>query len=232
LSVAVVIPWRPGCPHREAAKGHVIGWWAAHYPDVPVVVGVDEPGGMWSKGRAVADALGQVDAEVVVVSDADVIVEDIHLAISAVEQGAPWAVPFRAVYRLSPAATVETLETGLLPTGVASRRSWWLEDLYTGQPGGGMVVLPTRTARDIPIDPRYIGWGQEDLSWARALWTLAGAPWRSTSPLWHLWHPRAPRMSPGIGSPEGLALWTRYRNAIHPDLMRPLVAEARAALSR
>ncbi len=230
MSATVVIPWRPGCPHREAAFAYVVEWWVTHHPRWPIVIGSDrDDDGPWCKGRTVADALDKVTTPVVIVADADVIIPDVHLAVSAVEQGAAWAAPFRTVLRLSAFGTARVYEGGHLPGEPLPAE--WLADRYAGQPGGGLVVLPVGTARTVPIDPRFTGWGQEDLSWARALYVLAGGPWRSTSPLYHLWHPPAERISHGIGSHAGLDLYTRYRKAVHPSLMQPLVDEAREALA-
>lgn len=229
MSITVVIPWRAGCPHRQAALAYVVEWWAAHYPAYPIVLGSSQLGDAWCKGWAVADALDRVDTAHVIVSDADVIIPDVHLAVAAVQQGAAWAAPFRTVLRLSSFGTERVYESGHLPGEPVP--AGWLADRYAGQPGGGLVVLPADTARAVPIDPRFVGWGQEDLSWARALYLLAGGPWRSTSPLYHLWHPPAGRMTPGIGSRAGLDLYTRYRKAVHPSTMQELVDEAHAALA-
>jgi hypothetical protein len=210
----------------------VSGWWSTNHPGWPIVVGTDRADdGPWSKGLALAHALDAVTTDVVVVTDADVIVPDIALAVAAVEQGQhPWAAPFRTVLRLSEHGTGRVYATGRLPPEPVPPES--LAERYTGQAGGGIVVIPTDTARNVPIDPRFQGWGQEDLSWARALYVLVGSPWRSPSPLYHLWHPPAARKSPGIGSDASMALYTRYRKAVHPILMQPLVDEARGILTR
>jgi hypothetical protein len=229
MSVTVVIPWRPGCPHREAALEYVVDWWTTHHPRYPIVLGTHQPDTQWRKGCAVDRALDEVDTTHVVISDADVIVPGVNLAVVAVEQGYAWAAPFRTVLRLSPLATTQVYADRRLPDEPVPTSS--LADRYVGQPGGGMVVLPIGTARTIPIDPRFEGWGQEDLSWARALYVLAGGPWRSPSSLYHLWHPPMPRISPGIGSHEGLDLFMRYRKAVHTSLMAPIVDEARRALA-
>lgn len=230
MNATVVIPWRPGCPHRAEAMAHVLGWWTTHHPTWPIVTGTDRDDGPWCKGLAVANALDTVTTPIVIVADADVIVPDIHLAVAAVSQGHPWAAPFRTVLRLSQLGTSQVYATGTLPPEPVP--AGWLDERYTGQPGGGLVVLPTTTARTVPIDPRFQGWGQEDLSWARALYVLAGGPWRSTSPLYHLWHPPAERISHGIGSQAGLDLFMRYRKAVHPTLMVPLIKEAIAVLAQ
>ncbi len=69
MSVAVVVPWRGGCPHRERAwmwvrqRYYGYGW--------KVVLACMEDG-PWIKARAITPALEQMDAKYVVVADADV----------------------------------------------------------------------------------------------------------------------------------------------------------------
>jgi hypothetical protein len=89
-------------------------------------------------------------------------------------------------------------------------------------------VVLTRGAYDLaPIDPRFVGWGQEDESWALALGCLAGPSWRGTAELWHLWHEPQVRQSRSVGSAASLALHQRYVRARRdPRRMAALVAEA------
>src|SRR5690606_37809457 len=84
---------------------------------------------------------------------------------------AGWAVPHRLVYRLSEAATSGVL-AGLAP----SPGMRLVQAPYVGYAGGGITVLPRSTYDQVPLDPRFRGWGQEDESWAHALTVLAGDP--------------------------------------------------------
>ena len=74
-------------------------------------------------------------------------------------------------------------------------------------------MLPRKLALDIPLDPRFVGWGGEDLAWGYALTTLAGEPWRSDEPLYHLWHPTPARQSRKLGSSENERVRRLYREA-------------------
>ena len=125
-AVWVVIPWRPGCHNREAAKAHVCRWWAENYPSWRVVIG-EWPAerGPWRKGCAVRAAKVEIgDRDIVVVTDADVIptgIGDAVAAISSPRAGQPrswWSMPFRGVFRLTAVAT-ELVIAGryTLPTG-------------------------------------------------------------------------------------------------------------------
>lgn len=243
MSVQVVIPWRSGCPHREAALTRVLRWWSDTHPDWPVTVGTwPAERGPWRKGMALATIGRLPSSDVVIMSDADVICRQVDVAVKAINGPVRWAVPHRTVYRLSETAT------GLVTTGawfppreaVPDRRRIqpYVVEIYNGSPGGGLVVMTGEVFNTVPIDPRFAGYGQEDHSWALALHRTAGAPMRGQGALWHLWHQPQERMrlgdtvSRGIGSRPGLELWHRYRSASTPALMQGLLDEARVETER
>jgi len=229
VTCEVVIPWRAGCPHREAALGWLCARLAATRPGWVVTV-AETAGGPWAKARAVGPAVAVSDADVVVVHDADVWAEDLPAAVAAVEGGAArWAVPHGPVVRLSEAATRLVLDGGE-PADVPAAE--FAEDPYRGVAGGGIVVLARRTALDVPLDPRFEGWGGEDYAWGLALRWMAGPAWRSEGPLWHLWHPPQERLTRRVGSRASEQLRGRYRRARRVEDIERLVAEAKAATSR
>jgi hypothetical protein len=166
--------------------------------------------------------IAAIEAEIVIVADADVWCEGLPDAVAAVKAGATWAIPHRGVFRLTRESTEQLL---------AGREPWELEleqSAYLGTMGGGFVVARRETLLDVPLDPRFIGWGQEDESWGIALSCLAGRPWRGKVPLVHLWHPAPPRLTRRRGSVEGMNLRRRYGAAIgDPALMRALIEEAK-----
>ena len=129
--------------------------------------------------------------------DADVWCDGLPEAVSAVADGHSWAIPHRQVYRLSKDGTDAYL-----------RRQPWKFKLdqqpYEGMLGGGIIVAQRDVLLRVPIDPRFIGWGQEDESHGMALWTIEGAPWRGTSDLIHLWHPPQDRLSSPVRVGAGL----------------------------
>lgn len=216
--VSVIVPWRPDGGHRDAAWAWVRDRWATTHPGWRVIVGPC-PDGPWSKGTAIAAALARSRAPIVVIADADVWCEETAAAVETVARGhARWAMPHTGVHRLTAAATATVLAGG--PLGGD------LDERHRGVLGGGIVALARDVAEGVPIDPRFAGWGQEDTAWALALTTLVGRPWRGTAPLWHLWHPPAPRESRTAGSPASIAHHQRYRAAAgNPTAMRALLAE-------
>lgn len=222
----MVVPYRgDNGGHRDAALAYVEAWWGQHHPGWQFVCGyqVDGP---WCKAAAVDAGLRDATGDILIIADGDVITEGITYAVEAVIAGAPWCVPFQRVLRLTAAATGAVLAGGPLPYVSWRGPNPEIEESYTGLIGGGMVVLPRAVYDRIPLDPRFVGWGLEDASWALALGQLAGPPpRRGPADLWHLWHPPQLRMSRAIGSPESLALYERYLAAARNRTMSALLAE-------
>lgn len=184
----------------------------------PVRVGLG--GDPWVKADAVMPAVLSSAADILIVADADCWTDGLADAVAAVEDGAPWAIPHGAVLRLSRPGTDAFIDGEEITADHLQQRP------YKGVMGGGFVVARRQTLIDIPLDPRFTGWGQEDESWADALTTLAGSRWRGSAPLYHLYHPPQERMSRAIGSDASAALRSRYAAAKdNPDAMRALTQE-------
>lgn len=227
MSVAVLVPWGGTCPHRRAAWIHVRAWYAQTFPSWRVLRG-DCPE-EWSKAEAVARAYQQAgNPDVLVVADADCLVPGLSLAVRKVESGAPWAVPHLLVHRLSREATRQVL-SGHNPATLSGRHRY-AQRPYRGYEGGGVTVLRREVYEQVPLDPRFRGWGQEDESWAHALRTLHGKPWRGSSHLWHLWHPEPGRMNRRTGSEASKRLWQQYRSIRDPERMYAFMEPARDIL--
>lgn len=218
MNVSVLVPWQPGCPHREAAWEFLRPRWDAVGE---LVVGTCD--GTWVKADAVADALERASGDVLVIADADVWVDP----TAALEACQTWAVPHLMVNRLSPRSTVQMIDGAdwrYLPLDQNDERD---RTPYPGQVGGGVTVIRRDLYHECPI-PRVLGWGQEDESWAIALEALYGPPWRGDADLVHLWHPPQRRITRVVGSVEGRRLKQRFDDARHdPDRIRALIEEAR-----
>jgi hypothetical protein len=208
----VVIPYTStGDPNRDAALAHVVEWLAAGFA-WPIVVEPGDPSRPWAKGEVVDAAVRRTTSPGLVIHDADVLVAHaaVGACITAVTVGRAWAQPHGDVYRLSRTSTLSVLAHAMrgphhhLGGAALERRP------HPGPPGGGIVVL-SRDAYDAVggIDPRFVGWGGEDISFARALDTLAGPAFRMREPMWHLWHEPQPTDLPRRGSRETEALASR-----------------------
>lgn len=201
----------------------MLAQWGCWHANWTVTVATLPQGRPWSKAAAVAPAIAASHADLLVIADADVWAGPLDRAARRLEGGAPWVVPHQMVHRLDEQSTAALLERGVHPShGVTC------EPPYQGVEGGGLVMLPRATYLDVPLDPRFTGWGQEDNAWAIALTYLAGEHVRLAADLWHLWHPPQPRLSRRYGSPQGRALWRAYvRARSDTHQMRALVEEAK-----
>lgn len=217
MNVAIVIPVGGEDPARVEALRWITNRYRRLHPDWEIHHGHCR--GEWSKGTAVADGLARTDADVLVIADGDSFVPDLTEAVDLVCGGEPWVVPHRTVYRLGRNTSRAVLEG----TDPVPRRAGCDRRPYVGPPGGGIVAI-TRDAYNAVggIDPRYLGWGGEDVSFGWALRTLVGHECRLNAPLFHLWHPHAAPML--RGSPESEALVAQYTEAMGvPRLMRAVI---------
>lgn len=220
MAIAVVVPWRPGDVHRELAWR----WVKNRYETSGFAVTVGRcPPGPWVKALAVQDAIDRTDADLLVVADADVWCPGLSEAIDR-SPDAPVVVPHGKVLRLTERGTAEYIAGAKHPE---------VGEQHRGMEGGGVVVLRRDVWDRVPLDPRFVGWGQEDSSWGYALSAMTGKIRRFSAPLYHLWHPPQPRLNRATGSVEGRALEARYLAAAsHSADMDALLSEARDALRR
>lgn len=224
MNVSVLVPWTPGCPHREAAWDLIRATYTSEFPSWEIVTGDGATPDGYSRTRAILDAYDRSSGDVLVVADADVWCHPGLAVLAAVENG--WAIPHDKIHRLSAESTLSVLAGAGwrgLPLSTENPQD---ARPYRGHETGTLVLLRRDVFAAAPPDPRFVGWGQEDDAWALALHTLVGKPWRGGDDLVHLWHPAQPRQSRTVGNPANLALYRRYRSARHrPEAMRSLLEE-------
>lgn len=222
MEVTVVVPITPGQPARDRAWQWVRARYLERHPEWKLVE-AHGPADPWCKARLVNPAVEAATTDVVIVADADVWTDDLDDAVAAIDAGHPWAIPHRRVYRLSETAT-DTVLAGADP----DRRLGLDEPAYVGCPAGGAFAARRDVLLDVPLDPRFVGWGGEDRSHGWALRILYGGPWRGHGPLWHLWHPPQARLTRNVGNDANHALRARYDRASRdPAAMRALLEEVR-----
>lgn len=225
MSIDVIIPWGGDCPYRKMNLEWVADRWRRRAFNV--IVGAQR-GGPWSKAVAIADALRHSSADVLVITDGDVWVDDAvewayHLDD---DDELDWVCPFRKVRRLGAAATSKVLAGG--PFDGKLERSE-----YDAVQGGGITVIRRAVYDNVPLDPRFAGCGQEDDSWGIALRFLYQRHRQGHDTLWHLWHPPEDRSSVRPECREVRALRQRYilaRKTKSEPVMRALLDEARSVL--
>lgn len=223
MRVAILIPYRPdGGGPRDRHWVQLACRWCRDYPGLDLRVGIHTDG-PWCKAAATAAALDGCDADVLVIADADVWCEPAQAlldAITAVRIGRrAWVVPHREVARLSETGTAAWLGGGDWPE---------LEQApYRGIAGGGLFVIRRESWERLGgFDPRFSGWGQEDVAFGRAADVLLGRHCRGRGRLWHLWHPPQQRMTRAVGSRDGQRLLAEYRRAGRDRVRMAEVVEA------
>lgn len=221
----VLIPWRGGCPHRERAHGWVVDQWQS--AGFRTIVGVHNTG-PWCKALAVRNALARSTSDVIVVADADVWPDQpITEALDRLDTHR-WAIPHRLVHRLSESSSIDYMNGAPLTGCKYADQQGQDSRPHDGTAGGGIVILQRADYELAPLDPRFRGWGQEDISWAFALKSTLGRPWRGAADLVHLWHPPQERQNRQVGNGDSFRLHDRYRRAANnPDRMTALIEEAR-----
>lgn len=194
--VSLLVPFRPGIPPRDRAWNFLRKRYAARFPTWEIVTDPG-PDGEFSRAGAIAAAAARATGDIFVVADADVWCEGVGAAVARVAAGALWADPAhpRAVVRMTAAATEALYRAGRFSDAGAPPR---LRRVACG----GQVVLSRAAFFRCPPDPRFVGWGAEDLAWGADLVRVLGAASRAPNAelpvIWHLWHPPGARkVSPG-----------------------------------
>lgn len=223
--VSVLVPWGGSDPTRLQIWKFVRRWYEKEFPNWEICVGSSK--GPWCKADAVNRALAEAKNEILVIADADCIAPGLLSAVQALEMDYSWSMPHYAVHRLSRRGTNLVLR-GSDPRTFPRTRDYYHRLPYIGFRGGGVTVMTKKVYMSCPLDPRFVGWGQEDQAWSLALSSLHGRPWRPTStPLWHLWHPPQPKVSQAIGSPKSQHLLETYRKSLVDNTLQDILAVPR-----
>jgi hypothetical protein len=227
--IAVLIPYGNETPWRKRALEHVQKWYAQELENPRIQLGFGQQ--PWCKAKAVASALAPCAEPIVIVGDADCITPGLKQAVRAVQQGAAaWAMPHLKVYRMGQIATNHIFE-GVNPGSLTGQTRWLDQHPYKGYEGGGITVMRRDVYLNCPLDPGFIGWGQEDEAWALALNGLYGPPWRGQAPLYHLWHEKPVRITRYAGSAESLARLGLYKKARETGAWDTLLKQGRELAS-
>lgn len=227
MTVAVLVPLRIEDPWRARAWDYVRPHYETAHAGWPLIIGAPD-GELWSRGGAINNAATKTTADRLVIADADTIVDPDTLR-SAVEllDKHPWVVPFNHIRRLSKTASEQVYAGAPFTHELELDRQPYRPGTgIVGTTAGGIVAV-RRDAFDAVNghDPRFCGWGGEELAFGWALETLVGRHKRISVDLWHLWHPWKNRQAWLNG---GQKLRARYRKAFkQPDVMRALINERR-----
>jgi hypothetical protein len=235
-STAVVLAYRDsGCPHRQAAYRYVTDHVWRGFSEVRVC---DSGSAPFSRGGSFNQGAERSAADVLVFSDADVVPGGMELAAAiatAADSGAT-VYPYTEYVRLSPKGTDVVIAREWL--GHDNANFDW-PDPVTNSVGGIFVVRRDSYLSVGGCDPRFVGWGFEDVAWSATSATLLGDHARIAGDLLHLWHPWDPHSGPAQkhGAERevyeaNVALCDRYTGAIGDvEAMRAIRAEAEVGVA-
>lgn len=198
LTVSILVPFRS--EENDDTRDRLWEWvekrWRWMAPDAEIVVGMDS-GVPFSKTTAVNDAFLKSTGDILIVADADSWMEPDRLqkTISAVEQRQRLIVPWNKIYRIDKYGTEQLLKMD--PT----TENLGLDQLSVerGSPEpitAGTIFAITRRGFETvqAMDPRFRGWGYEDIAFRRACDVLIGrTTYLHLGAAYSLWHP-APTM--------------------------------------
>lgn len=214
MRVAVCVPYRAGVPQRDRAWEYVRAWWGDHHP----VYVADGDKGMMNRSRARNTAAAEAgDWDVAIFGDADTIGSHpliLEAATIAYETG-HLSYPFTRFVGLTQSGTNQLL---------AGKPIRSIRKRYENSPGGIVCIRRDLFDEIGGWDEQFVGWGFEDVAFARAARTLGGLS-RLDGEIMHLYHPASPernRNSQAYKSNRARVL--RYKEADgNPDLMRRLL---------
>lgn len=221
MTVAVVIPWRPGTPQRNAHHAYVTAHMRTLLPDA-VHIDVDSQHTPFSRAGSRNEGVRiatDTKADIVVICDADTLVEPepLHAAIAAAGDGR-LHLPYTWYRGLSQPGT----EAYLAGVPADHCTTDWAHEWATG---GVLVIQPDAWWAAGGMDESFTGWGFEDTAFRTAADALLGLTIKHPGTITHLWHP----LESGLGSPEHIAGGQRMQRYIdatdNPDAIRVLIAE-------
>jgi predicted glycosyltransferase involved in capsule biosynthesis len=247
--ISIIVPFRDNGEHRTRVWHWLKRYYEANLPSVEVVVGTEE-GVPFSKSVAVNRAAKRARGKIFVILDADALIQADKLQTVCDDLildrrlgRKTWAMPYERIFYISREATEFILEE-TRPEGRITLHSppgkWWQDGnnnpLY-GHPFGAMALAMPREAFFAVggMDPRFRGWGGEDVSFLHALDTLWGLHTVADNDVWHLWHERPGRTAATrkwVGQPEFGPINSRIAHRYNlangePGWMQALVDEHR-----
>lgn len=200
MKVSILVPFRD-----EEGTTRLENWkwlekrWRALLPEAELVTGTDPDGMPFSKSIAVNDAYSKATGDVFIIADADSWCEpgQVVRAISYAQQRGVLVVPWVNAYRLTRKHSAQILKMDpATPDPVTNEMRRGIEDYTPHASTAAMVVAIMREdfERVGGFDPRFRGWGAEDVSFALACRTLVGDTKILMGESFALWHQR-PRVN-------------------------------------
>lgn len=199
MDVSILVPFRD-----EEGTTRLKNWawlekrWRAVMPEAEIVVGTDE-GMPFSKTTAVNDAYTRASGDVFVIADADSWCEpdQVWKAINYTIAKGVLVIPWINAYRLTQRHSNALLKLDPGTTNpVTDEMKKGVEDYRPSPSTAAMVIAITREGfeRVGGMDPRFRGWGAEDVAFGISCATMLGRPKILLGESFALWHTR-PRVN-------------------------------------
>lgn len=201
--VSFLVPFRAdnAAPHRVRVWDWLTDYWSWELPDAEIVVGKCK-GKVFSKTEAVNDAASRAKGRIFVILDSDVYIrgESIVHCARAIEESQRredklWFIPYRHLFRLTEASTEMVLRSDpRTPLRFHSPPNTDEVESTTGSAhghrfGAMIQIMPREAFATVGgMDPRFAGWGGEDVSFLRAVDTLYAKHKTLDAEVLHLWH--------------------------------------------
>ena len=250
--ISLLIPFRDD--HEEGRADNWVWlrqYWEHVLPEAEISLG-DAPGSPFSKTCAINAAYRESHGDVLVLLDADCYIDaqvilhcadEIRKGRDRAPREAVWFIPYKRLFRLTRISTLyltssepvdpfsfdsppEDVDVG--PTNGSGFGHWF----------GALIQMMPREAFEAAhgMDPRFRGWGGEDVAFVLALDTLFGMHRLTDNQVLSLWHSvqSAPDTNPSLlrvwkGQDDPRRNWRlagRYRKAYrNPAAMRALIDE-------
>jgi glycosyltransferase involved in cell wall biosynthesis len=208
--ISILVPFRADSPYRVELWSWLREYWEHELPEAEIIIGHDHgarKGEPFSKTSAVNNAFHRSRGDIIVILDADaymdgeVIKHCAHRLRQARRHGRrTWFIPYRYMYRLTQEATFRVLSSDPFhPLRFPTPPNPGDIDGTQGSAGPGRAhnygaliqIMPREAFETVGcMDPRFRGWGGEDVSFLRALDTLWGRHKNMDEEVLHLWHPK------------------------------------------
>jgi GT2 family glycosyltransferase len=243
--ISLLVPFRADDEGRQRNWDWLRAYWETLLPEAEIIIGRDPKWRLpFSKTYAVNHAAKRAHGKYFVILDADAYldVEAIRLAVARMKKAERnghrlWFVPYRRLWRLTRETTEELLEgPPVVPRHYCRDEVGDFKGSLHGRRFGAMCQVMPRDAYFAAggMDPRFRGWGGEDVSFVRAVDTMWGRHKTLDYDIYHLhhekigddWRTRVWRGQTSARVNEHLA--SRYDRANYQtDVMQSLINEFR-----
>lgn len=198
--ISLLVPFRADDEHRQRNWDWLRTYWESALPEAEIVMGHDRKKHLpFSKTAAVNDAAKKAHGKYFVILDADAYLdpEAIRQCVRRMRRAERsgrrlWFVPYRRLWRLTPASTEFLLSTDpeCLRVYFAPHDCEGTEGSLHGRRFGAMCQVMPREAFYAAggMDTRFRGWGGEDVSFVRAVDTLWAKHKTADFDIYHLYH--------------------------------------------